>query len=134
MLVDPARTIETIGAMNSLGICFAMDDFGIGFSSLSALKQLPLASLKIDRSFIAQMATSDRDTSIVRSIIHLAHDLGRKVVAEGVETPDSLARVTEMGCDQAQGFTIAPPTEGSVILDWVRAKGWSCSRAGCTES
>ena len=91
-----------------------MDDFGIGFSSLSSLKQLPLASLKIDRSFISQMPTSERDASIVRSTIHLAHDLGLEVVAEGVETADSLAMITRMGCDQAQGFVIAPPAEGSV--------------------
>ena len=125
MLADPARAIETITDLNTLGICFSMDDFGIGFSSLSSLKQLPLASLKIDRSFISQMPTSERDTSIVRSTIHLAHDLGLKVVAEGVEAADSLAMITRMGCDQAQGFVIAPPAEGSVILDWVRSNGWN---------
>ncbi|MET0917044.1 MAG: EAL domain-containing protein, partial [Burkholderiales bacterium] len=102
MLADPARAIETITDLNTLGICFSMDDFGIGFSSLSSLKQLPLASLKIDRSFIAQMPTSERDTSIVRSTIRLAHDLGLTVVAEGVEAADSLAMITRMGCDQAQ--------------------------------
>ena len=102
-----------------------MDDFGIGFSSLSSLKQLPLVSLKIDRSFILQMPTSERDTSIVRSTIHLAHDLGLKVVAEGVEAADSLAMITRMGCDQAQGVVIAPPAEGPVIFDWVRANGWN---------
>jgi len=125
MLADPVRAIETITDMNTLGICFSMDDFGIGFSSLSSLRQLPLASLKIDRSFILQMSSSERDTSIVRSTINLAHDLGLKVVAEGVEAADSLAMVTRMGCDQAQGFVIAPPAEGSVILDWVRSNGWN---------
>ena len=102
-----------------------MDDFGIGFSSLLSIKQLPLASLKIDRSFISQMASSERDTSIVRSIINLGHDLDLKVVAEGVETAESLALVTRMGCDQAQGFVIAPPAEGSVICDWLRSSGWN---------
>jgi diguanylate cyclase (GGDEF)-like protein/PAS domain S-box-containing protein len=125
MLTDPARAIETITDLNALGINFSMDDFGIGFSSLLSIKQLPLASLKIDRSFISQMARSERDTSIVRSIINLGHDLGLKVVAEGVETAESLALVTRMGCDQAQGFAIAKPAEGSVILDWVRANGWN---------
>ena len=125
MLTDPARAIETITDLNTSGICFSMDDFGIGFSSLSSLKQLPLVSLKIDRSFILQMPTSERDTSIVRSTIHLAHDLGLKVVAEGVEAADSLAMITLMGCDQAQGVVIAPPAEGPVIFDWVRANGWN---------
>jgi EAL domain-containing protein (putative c-di-GMP-specific phosphodiesterase class I) len=125
MLTDPARAIETIADLNSSGICFSMDDFGTGFSALSSLRQLPLASLKIDRSFISQMPTSERDSSIVRSIIHLAHGLGLKVVAEGVEAADLLTIITSMGCDQAQGFVIAPPAEGSVILDWVRSNGWN---------
>jgi len=125
MLAEPARVIETITELNTLGICFSMDDFGTGFSSLSSLKQLPLASLKIDRSFVSQIPTSERDTSIVRSTINLAHDLGLKVVAEGVEVADSLAMLTRMGCDQAQGFVIAPPAEGSVILDWVCSNGWN---------
>jgi EAL domain-containing protein (putative c-di-GMP-specific phosphodiesterase class I) len=125
MLADPARAIETITDLNTLGICFSMDDFGIGFSSLASLKQLPLTSLKIDRSFISQMPTSERDRSIVRSTINLAHDLGLRVVAEGVESTDSLALITRMGCDQAQGFVICRPAEGSVILDWVRSNGWN---------
>jgi EAL domain-containing protein (putative c-di-GMP-specific phosphodiesterase class I) len=121
MLTDPARARETITELNTLGISFSMDDFGTGFSSLATLKQLPLASLKIDRSFVAQMCTTDRDASIVRSTIHLAHDLGLKVVAEGVERADLLAMITEMGCDQAQGFAIAAPAEGAAILEWVRS-------------
>jgi EAL domain-containing protein (putative c-di-GMP-specific phosphodiesterase class I) len=125
MVTDPARATETIAGLSTLGICFAMDDFGIGFSSLSSLKQLPLTSLKIDRSFISHMLTNERDASIVRSTINLAHDLGLKVVAEGVETADSLRRITHMGCDQAQGFVIAAPAEGSVILDWIRSSAWS---------
>jgi len=71
------------------------------------------------------MPTSQRDSSLVRSIIHLAHDLDLKVVAEGVEAADSLAMLTHMGCDQAQGFVIALPAEGSVILDWARTSGWN---------
>jgi diguanylate cyclase (GGDEF)-like protein/PAS domain S-box-containing protein len=125
MVTDPARAIETIAGLSTLGVCFAMDDFGIGFSSLSSLKQLPLTSLKIDRSFISHMLTNERDASIVRSTINLAHDLGLKVVAEGVETADSLRRITHMGCDQAQGFVIAAPAEGSAILDWIRSSVWS---------
>ena len=71
------------------------------------------------------MPTSERDSSIVRSMIHLAHGLGLKVVAEGVEAADLLTIIKSMGCDQAQGFVIAPPAEGSVILDWVRSNGWN---------
>ena len=121
MMTDPGRAIETITELRAFGVGFAVDDFGTGFSSLVSLKQLPLASLKIDRSFIAQMATSERDASIVRSTIRLAHDLGLEVVAEGVEAPGLLATITEMGCDRAQGHAIAAPTEGPAILEWVHA-------------
>jgi diguanylate cyclase (GGDEF)-like protein/PAS domain S-box-containing protein len=123
MMTDPARAIETITELGKLGIAFAVDDFGTGFSSLVCLKQLPLATLKIDRSFISQMATSERDASIVRSTIRLAHDLGLEVVAEGVEAPDQLATITEMGCDRAQGIAIAAPAEGSAVLDWMQQPG-----------
>ena len=124
MLTDPARAVETMRELNTLGICFSVDDFGIGFSSLSSLKKLPLASLKIDRSFVSQMTTSERDASIVRSTIHLAHDLGLEVIAEGVETAESLAMVTRMDCDLAQGFVIAHPATAAVTLDWARSNGW----------
>jgi EAL domain-containing protein (putative c-di-GMP-specific phosphodiesterase class I) len=70
------------------------------------------------------MATSECDASIVRSTIRLAHDLGLRVIAEGVEATDSLVMVTRMGCDQAQGFVIARPAAGPEILDWVRSNGW----------
>jgi EAL domain-containing protein (putative c-di-GMP-specific phosphodiesterase class I) len=125
MLTDPARAIQTITDLNTLGICFSVDDFGIGFSSLSTLKQLPLSSLKIDRSFVAHLPTSERDISIVRSTIRLAHDLGLKVVAEGVETADSLRMIESMGCDYAQGFAIAVPANASAIFEWARSNGWT---------
>jgi len=123
MLADPARAIEAITELNALGIRFSVDDFGIGFSSLSTLKQLPLDSLKIDRSFIRHMTTSERDASIVRSTIHLAHDLGLDVIAEGVESTEALAAITQMGCDRAQGYAIAVPSPGATVLDWARSNG-----------
>jgi diguanylate cyclase (GGDEF)-like protein len=124
MLIDPARAIATIHELNASGIRFSIDDFGVGFSSLAHLKQLPLDSLKIDRSFVTQMARSERDASIVRSTIHLAHDLGLEVVAEGVEAFDTLALITEMGCDLAQGFVIGAPAPGPALPAWAREHGW----------
>ena len=120
MLTDPARAIETINALNGLGVDFVVDDFGTGFSSLSYLKRLPLTGLKIDRSFVTHMLSSEADASIVRSTINLGHDLGLAVVAEGVENVETLAMVAQMGCDQAQGRLIAAPRPGPAILDWVR--------------
>jgi EAL domain-containing protein (putative c-di-GMP-specific phosphodiesterase class I) len=95
----------------------------VGFSSLSYLKRLPLTRLKIDRSFISQMMTSEADASIVRSTINLAHDLGLAVVAEGVEDEKTLAKIAELGCDEAQGMLIAAPASGPAILAWARATG-----------
>jgi diguanylate cyclase (GGDEF)-like protein len=122
MLADPGRAIEVVTALNGLGVEFAVDDFGVGFSSLSYLKRLPLTRLKIDRSFVSQMLTSEADASIVRSTINLAHDLGLAVVAEGVEDSETLAMVSDMGCDEAQGLLIGSPAAGPEILDWARLR------------
>jgi EAL domain-containing protein (putative c-di-GMP-specific phosphodiesterase class I) len=120
MLSDPARAIEAITALNRLGVAFAVDDFGKGFSSLSYLKRLPLASLKIDRSFVSQMVSSEADASIVRSTVNLGHDLGLAVVAEGIEDAETLNMVARFGCDEAQGLLIAAPRPGAEIPDWAR--------------
>ncbi len=124
MVTDPQRALETIERLHALGIGFSVDDFGIGFSSLSYLKQLPLEALKIDRSFVDGMMTNVRDTSIVRSTINLAHDLGLKVVAEGIETAAALAMIARLGCDEAQGHLIARPQLGPAIAAWVERGGW----------
>jgi diguanylate cyclase (GGDEF)-like protein/PAS domain S-box-containing protein len=124
MLVDATRAVETIERLHTLGIGFSVDDFGIGFSSLAYLKQLPLESLKIDRSFVAGMTANVRDASIVRSTINLAHDLGLRVVAEGVETADALAMIARLGCDAAQGFYIARPQAGAALAAWLEGGGW----------
>jgi len=124
MATDPQRALETIDGLHALGIGFSVDDFGIGFSSLSYLKQLPLEALKIDRSFVGGMMTNVRDASIVRSTINLAHDLGLRVVAEGVETADALAMLRRLGCDEAQGHLIARPDGGAGIAAWLERGGW----------
>jgi EAL domain-containing protein (putative c-di-GMP-specific phosphodiesterase class I) len=124
MLSEADRAIVTLERLHGFGIGFSIDDFGIGFSSLSYLKRLPLHSLKIDKSFVGGMSSSDCDASIVRSITRLAHDLGLRVVAEGVETSEALALVQSMGCDEAQGFFIARPQPGDHLLEWVRQGNW----------
>jgi diguanylate cyclase (GGDEF)-like protein len=124
MLSEPLRATEIIGELNALGIGFSIDDFGIGYSSLSTLNQLPLASLKIDRTFIANVATSERDASIVRSTIQLAHGLGLAVIGEGVESAECLAALDRMECDRVQGYGVARPMEGSRLVDWARTHGY----------
>ncbi len=129
MLIDPTRALETIERLHALGVRFSVDDFGIGFSSLVYLKQLPIESLKIDRSFVAGMTTNVRDASIVRSTINLAHDLGLRVVAEGVETGDALAMIARLGCDEAQGYFVARPQAGAALAEWLERGGWGTGPA-----
>jgi EAL domain-containing protein (putative c-di-GMP-specific phosphodiesterase class I) len=106
---DPERAIQTVKAIRNLGVHFAIDDFGTGYSSLAHLKRMPVSSIKIDKWF-TQSLESDRESGvIVRAIIDLAHNLGLKVVAEGVETEKAAAILVEYGCDEAQGYYFSRP-------------------------
>jgi EAL domain-containing protein (putative c-di-GMP-specific phosphodiesterase class I) len=99
-----------------------MDDYGTGQSTLSYLKQLPLNELKIDRSFVQHSHRNPGDAVLVRSTVNLAHELGLKVVAEGVEEPECLSYLRSIGCDLAQGYLISPPVASGEILDLLDGK------------
>jgi diguanylate cyclase (GGDEF)-like protein len=124
MMADPARAIANVLELHKLGVGFSVDDYGTGFSSLTYLQQLQLVSLKIDRTFVTHMIASERDASIVRSTIQLAHALGLESVAEGVESQAVFDAIAAMGCDLAQGYFIAGPQSGKALLPWARAQGW----------
>ena len=116
---DLAGSIAKLEAARRHGLTVAMDDFGTGYSSLSSLGRLPLDSLKIDRSFVIRMTEDPQSTSIVTTIISLAHSLDLKVVAEGVETSEQARLLRLLKCDQAQGYLIArpmPPEEAVKFL------------------
>ena len=98
-----------LGRLRRAGVRVAIDDFGTGFSSLSWLERLPLDVLKVDRSFIGGLGAAEDDTTIVRSIIAMAHGLGLAALAEGVETPEQVALLRGLGCDHLQGFLLSPP-------------------------
>jgi EAL domain-containing protein (putative c-di-GMP-specific phosphodiesterase class I) len=106
---DPEKSAKTLRKLSELGVCIAVDDFGAGYSSLSYLRRFPLDKLKIDRTFIAEIAKCDDDAQIVRAIVSLAHSLRLSVIAEGVETADQLDFLREVGCDQYQGYYCSVP-------------------------
>ena len=109
VMQDAESSIQVLRQLSSLGVRISVDDFGTGYSSLSYLRRLPLDKLKIDRSFIREVAASRDDAEIVRAIVSLAHSLHLKVIAEGVETAEQLSFLRGLGCDQYQGFHCSPP-------------------------
>lgn len=119
IMTDPVRAKETILALDALGVSLAIDDFGTGYSSLSYLKQLPVDELKIDKSFVIDMQQDENDAVIVRSTVDLAHNLGLRVTAEGVESADLWDLLVILDCDYAQGFHICPPVSAPALADWL---------------
>ena len=115
MLIDPSNAIRILEKLDQMGLRIAIDDFGAGFSSLGYLKKLPVDELKIDKSFVMDMITNDNDAVIVRSTIDLAHNLGLKVVAEGVENEEIYDLLKILRCDTAQGFYLSKPDSASTI-------------------
>ncbi len=115
LIADPARAMDSLREINDAGVTLSIDDFGTGYSSLAYLKQLPIHRLKIDMSFVRNMAHDPRDEMIVNSTINLAHNLGLSVVAEGVEDKQSLRVLTEMECDLVQGYYIGRPVPAREI-------------------
>jgi len=112
---DPQRAMRTLKAIRELGVHFAIDDFGTGYSSLAHLKRMPVNSIKIDKSFILNMESDNDSAVIVRAIVELGHNLGLKVVAEGVETLAAKKMLMEFDCDEAQGYYFSRPVTADDI-------------------
>jgi diguanylate cyclase (GGDEF)-like protein len=121
---DTVRNGTVLADLHALGLRLSMDDFGTGYSSLSQLRQLPIDELKIDKSFVLGMSTSQNESFIARSIVELAHNLGLRVVAEGVEDEATRDLLAQMGCDKLQGFLVSRP------LPEDRLEGWLLARTG----
>ncbi len=119
MMTNPKKSIEVLNRLNKLGIEIAIDDYGTGYSSLAYLKRLPISKLKIDKSFIMDMMSDDNDAMIVRSTIDLAHNLGMKVIAEGIEDEDVLNLLGILGCDYGQGYFISRPMSSDSLEHWI---------------
>jgi diguanylate cyclase (GGDEF)-like protein len=121
VMSDPERVQRMLTRLSKHGVRLAVDDFGSGYASLSHLKQLPVDVLKIDKSFVQNVGSKEEDDAIVRSTIELAHSLGIRVVAEGVETEETLSRLVALGCDMAQGFCLSQPVPADELTQWLAA-------------
>ena len=117
---EPQLAAQVMQQLRSAGVRFAIDDFGTGHSSLAQLHALPVDELKIDRAFVMNLESSANNVAIVRTTIELGHNLGLKVVAEGIETPEVWATLSRLGCDLAQGYFISRPMAADAVPDWVR--------------
>ncbi|HEX6935947.1 MAG TPA: bifunctional diguanylate cyclase/phosphodiesterase [Actinomycetes bacterium] len=126
VMSDPEAAIESLQRLRALGVRLAIDDFGIGYSSLSNLRRLPVQELKIDKSFVREMSPGGDDLMIVRSIVDLGRNLALDVVAEGVETHQAWRELTEMGCHFAQGYLVARPMPPGQFGTWLQ--GWHAHR------
>jgi diguanylate cyclase (GGDEF)-like protein len=125
VMSEPARALETLKKINNLGIQLSLDDFGTGYSSLAYLKKLPVDEIKIDKSFVKDMERDSSDTVIVRSIIALGHNLGMKVVAEGVENEAIWVLLTQLGCDVSQGYFMSRPLSVAALDEWMNVSPWA---------
>ncbi|MDQ2742127.1 MAG: EAL domain-containing protein, partial [Chloroflexota bacterium] len=122
-VADADRVLETLLRLHGMGVGISIDDFGTGYSSLAYLRRLPVDEIKIDKSFILDMAQQEEETFIAQSVIDLGHNLGMQVVAEGVENARILELLAGMGCDQAQGYHLSRPLPASDIAVWMRRLG-----------
>jgi EAL domain-containing protein (putative c-di-GMP-specific phosphodiesterase class I)/GGDEF domain-containing protein len=119
MMQDPVNSLRALDSLHTTGIPLSIDDFGSGYSSLSYIKRLPASEIKIDRSLITDLASQAGDRVIVQTTIEMCHSLGYAVVAEGVESAETMELLERMGCDMIQGYILTPPLPFDDIIVWL---------------
>ncbi len=129
VMSDPKRALEILNELDQKGVMLSIDDFGTGYSSLAYLKRLPVDEIKIDRSFVMEMDADHNDEVIVHSTIDLAHNMGLKVVAEGVETEQSWLTLKILGCDMGQGYHMCKPIDADSFIEWLESSSWTVSHS-----
>jgi EAL domain-containing protein (putative c-di-GMP-specific phosphodiesterase class I) len=121
LMSDAERSRQVLDGLRAIGVRLSVDDYGTGYSSLAYLQALPVDELKLDRAFVTHMSSDPRAAAIVRSTIELSHELGMRMVAEGVEDESALSMLRGWGCDVAQGYHIAAPMPAGSFLGWLGA-------------
>lgn len=124
LISDPIRAMDVLNSLNDLGVGLSIDDFRTGYSSLAYLKKLPVQEIKVDKSFVMDMVKDNSDALIVRSIVNLAHNLGLKVVAEGVENQEIWDMLKDLECDAAQGYYMSRPVPSKEFISWLHESKW----------
>ena len=127
LLKNVDQNIAVLKKLGKLGTSLAVDDFGTGYSSLAYLKQLPIDTLKIDRTFVRDIESDQDDAAIIKAIIAMAHGLDLRVTAEGVETQGQLSELRKLRCDQFQGYLLSRPLDGPALTDWVHGRAVNAS-------
>ena len=125
IMSSDAEVMDTLARLDRMGIGLAIDDFGTGYSSLAHLKRLPVDEIKVDKSFVLELEKNGNDAVIVRSTIDMAHNLGLRVTAEGVETPDAWNVLGALGCDQSQGYHMSRPLPADELAEWLAKSVWA---------
>src|SRR5262249_5468001 len=114
---------KVLGELHGMGVRISIDDFGTGYSSFAYLARFPVHALKIDRSFVQELASNDTSHKIVKSLVRLAHSLQLSVIAEGVENPDDMGRLKRLRCDMVQGYAYGRPMPFDQFVEFAKAHG-----------
>ena len=128
VMSDPRSALEILSELDEKGVMLSIDDFGTGYSSLAYLKKLPMDEIKIDRSFVMEMDKDKNDAVIVHSTIDLAHNMGLKVIAEGIETDQSWHALKALGCDMGQGYFMCKPVDADSFVEWLKDSSWTAPK------
>ena len=129
VISDPGRAASALRRLAERGIKISIDDFGVGYTSLGQLHQLPIHELKIDQQFVTPLLTAPDGRAVVRALVSLGHELGMNVVAEGVEDDPTLDAIAAIGCDIAQGYGIARPAPADTFERWLSARSAATERS-----
>ncbi len=133
IISDVVRATETVTRLHRMGVRISIDDFGTGHTSIAYLRRLPVAEVKVDRSYVGNMTRNNDDAVIVRSIVELGHNLGLRVVAEGVEDDETWKVLADLGCDAIQGYRVSHPVDAIAFETWLEESPWGVN-AGANSS